>query len=343
MELVTSLPADTPLSEVAARVRRIEDLGFDTVHISETVRDPFSVCTLAAEHTTTLTIRTSMIVAFPRSPMLTACAAWDLARFSGGRFQLGIASQVRGNIVGRYSTGWTNPVAQLADYAASLRAIFAAFQDGTRLDHHGSHYDFTRLQPYFNPGPLDVPAPTLWMGGVNRRMCELAGATADGFVAHPTGSHPVSLKDHVLPALRTGAEQSARTDGGPRIIVVPKAITGRDEAAVTAARETLRPELAFLYSTPAYRGTLDRLDLPDIADRLTQSAQSGNWSALPQILTDKILKTLVPQAPYPDLPPLLNSWYAHTCHGISLDVPPTPADDPAFHTMLTTLRAIPPP
>ncbi|MCU1641511.1 MAG: class F420-dependent oxidoreductase [Nocardia sp.] len=75
MELVTSLPADTPLSEVAARVRRIEDLGFDTVHISETVRDPFSVCTLAAEHTTTLTIRTSMVVAFPRSPMLTAYAA----------------------------------------------------------------------------------------------------------------------------------------------------------------------------------------------------------------------------------------------------------------------------
>lgn len=103
----------------------------------------------------------------------------------------------------------------------------------------------------------------------------------------------------------------------------------------------MRSELAFLYSTPAYRGTLDRLGLTDVADRLTQSAQSGDWTALPQILTDKILKTLVPQAPYPDLPPLLHSWYAHTCHGISLDVPPTPADDPAFRTMLTTLRTLP--
>ncbi|MDJ0110868.1 LLM class flavin-dependent oxidoreductase, partial [Rhodococcus erythropolis] len=118
MELVTSLPADTPLRQVAQHVERIENLGFDTVHISETIRDPFAVAALAVEHSSTLTVRTSMVVAFARSPMVTALAAWDLAGFSGGRFQLGLATQVRGNIVGRYSMPWTNPVAQLRDYVS---------------------------------------------------------------------------------------------------------------------------------------------------------------------------------------------------------------------------------
>jgi alkanesulfonate monooxygenase SsuD/methylene tetrahydromethanopterin reductase-like flavin-dependent oxidoreductase (luciferase family) len=158
MELVTSLPADTPLRQVAQHVERIENLGFDTVHISETIRDPFAVAALAVEHSSTLTVRTSMVVAFARSPMVTALAAWDLAGFSGGRFQLGLATQVRGNIVGRYSMPWTNPVAQLRDYVSAVREIFQAFQTGGELDYAGSHYTFNRLQPYFNPGPLDVPA-----------------------------------------------------------------------------------------------------------------------------------------------------------------------------------------
>ena len=90
MERVASLPADTQLGRVAERVRRIEALGYDTVHVSETVRDPFTVCALALEHTSRLTVRTSMVVAFARSPMVTAYSAWELARFSGGRFQLGL-------------------------------------------------------------------------------------------------------------------------------------------------------------------------------------------------------------------------------------------------------------
>ena len=215
MDVITSLPASTRLADVPDRVRRIEDLGFDTIHVSETVRDPFSVCALALEHSTTLVVRTSMVVAFARSPMVTACSAWELARYSGGRFQLGIATQVRGNIVGRFSMPWTDPAAQLRDYVESLRAIFAAFAGGQSLDHHGSHYTFTRLQPYFNPGPIDMAPPPIWTGGVNRRMCTLAGAVADGFVAHPTSSHPAVLREYVLPALADGAAKAGRTERRP--------------------------------------------------------------------------------------------------------------------------------
>lgn len=155
------------------------------MHVSETIHDPFTVAAFALQATTTITVRTSMVLAFPRSPMITAYAAWDLARLSGGRFQLGVASQVRGNIVGRFSTAWSEPVSRMADYIGALRAIFHAFQTGERLNYVGAHYTFDKLQPYFNPGPLEHPAPAIWTGGVNARMVAMAGEVADGLSAIP--------------------------------------------------------------------------------------------------------------------------------------------------------------
>ena len=341
MDVITSLPASTRLADVPDRVRRIEDLGFDTVHVSETVRDPFSVCALALEHSTTLVVRTSMVVAFARSPMVTACSAWELARYSGGRFQLGIATQVRGNIVGRFSMPWTDPAAQLRDYVASLRAIFAAFAGRQSLDHHGSHYTFTRLQPYFNPGPIDMAPPPIWTGGVNRRMCTLAGAVADGFVAHPTSSHPAVLREYVLPALADGAAKAGRTDGGPRLVVVPRVISGRDDAAVATARDELRSELAFLYSTPAYQRTLELFGLTEIGTRLSGHARRKEWSALTGVFTDDVVSQLVPQGTYAELPGVLASRYDRMCDGIALDTSSDPGDDDEFAAMIDRIKSIP--
>ncbi len=341
MDVVTSLPASMYLSEVADEVQRIEDMGFDGVHISETVRDPFAVCTLALEHSTTLVVRTSMVVAFARSPMVTACAAWELARYSGGRFQLGIATQVRGNIVGRFSMPWSDPAAQLRDYVASLRAIFTAFAEGGNLDYHGSHYTFTRLQPYFNPGPIGTAPPPIWTGGVNRRMCTLAGGVADGFVAHTTSSHPAVLREYVLPALAAGAAKKGRTDGGPQLVVVPRVIAGRDEAAVAAARDDLRAELAFLYSTPAYQRTLELFGLHDVATRLSEHTRRKEWSALAGVLSDDVVDRLVPQGTYAELPDVLASWYDGVCDGIALDTPPNPDDDDEFAAMIRRVKSIP--
>ncbi|MGK2855340.1 MAG: LLM class flavin-dependent oxidoreductase, partial [Microbacteriaceae bacterium] len=137
MEIVATAPAVLGPAEIGAWAARAERLGFDTIHVSETIHDPFTVAALALQATTAMTVRTSMVLAFPRSPMIVAYAAWDLARYSGGRFELGIASQVRGNIVGRFSTEWSEPVSRLADYIRSLRAIFHAFQTGERLNYVG--------------------------------------------------------------------------------------------------------------------------------------------------------------------------------------------------------------
>ncbi|ASR36309.1 LLM class F420-dependent oxidoreductase [Prauserella marina] len=341
MELVTTLPADTPLHDVGTRVRRIEALGFDTVHIPETVHDSLSVALLALEHSTTLTVRTSMTLAFPRSPMVTAYAAWDLARFSGGRFQLGLASQVRGNIVGRFSVPWSRPSPWLADYIGALRAIFAAFTTGEPLDYHGSHFRFDRLQPYFNPGPASMAAPPIWTGGVNRRMCLVAGAHADGYVSHATNSHPRFLRGTTLPALAEGASSAGRSDGGPRVVVVPFCVTGADKTTLDASRELVRRELAFLYSTPAYRPTLSMLGHEQLGARLTELVGQRRWQRLSSVLTDEVLSGLVPEAGFAELPDVLHEWYGGLCEGLAIRLPEDPADDARFAGVLESIKDIP--
>lgn len=342
MELIASLPAATALRDVPTAARRAEQLGFDVLHVSETIHDPFTTAVLALEHTQRLVVRTSMLVALPRSPMTTAYAAWDLARFSGGRFQLGVATQVRGNIVGRYSAAWVNPVTQLRDYVASLRAIFAAFQHGTGLLHEGPHYRFDRLQPYFNPGPLDCAPPQIWVGGVNRQMTELGGEVADGFVCHPTASHPRYLEAEVHPHLATGAMRAGRTDGGPAMVANVRPLVGRTAREVEQAREELRQELAFLYSTPAYRAQLALFDLAELGERLSRMARDGDWSSLPAVLTDDVIARLLPQGSYADLPDVLEEWYAGRCDGLSLSLPEPDDHEREWAELVRRARAITP-
>ena len=133
MQVVASLDPTTPLAAVPAFARRVEAMGYDALHVAETVHDGFAVSLLALEHTTTLLVRTSVVIAFPRSPMVTALGAWELAAFSGGRFELGLGTQIRQNIVDRFSVEWRDPVARMGEYLDALTAIWDAFQSGERL------------------------------------------------------------------------------------------------------------------------------------------------------------------------------------------------------------------
>lgn len=152
-------------------------------------------------------------------------------------------------------------------------------------------------------------------------MCSLAGAVADGFVSHPTSSHPKVLAERIIPSLTAGGRK-------PRLIAVPKMITGKDPAAILAQREAVRSELAFLYSTPAYRVALEVLGLSEVGEELTVMARAGDWARLPAVLTDDVLDRLVTQCTYAELPEVLSSKYASLCDGIALAVwriPPTTA------------------
>ncbi len=200
----------TPLSRVADHARRAEALGYDGLNVPEAVHDGLLAVAVALQATTRLRVATSVLVAFPRSPMSLAHAAWDLAESSGGRFELGLGSQVRGTIVGRYSTPWSAPVPRMREYVQSLRAIFACWQDGTALSFEGDHYQFTRMQPFFNPGPIDAPDIPIHLGAIGPGMTGLVGEVADGMVCHPTNTAPRYLREIVLPRIASGAARAGR-------------------------------------------------------------------------------------------------------------------------------------
>ncbi|SPM31006.1 putative oxidoreductase, partial [Mycobacterium terramassiliense] len=339
MEVVASAPARLGLAEIGPWAARMERIGFEVIHVSETIHDAFTVAALALTHTTRLTVRTSVALAFPRSPMITAYAAWDLARYSDGRFQLGLATQVRGNIVGRFSVPWSQPALRMRDYIEAVLAIFHSFQTGEPLDYSGRFYRFDRLQPYFNPGPNPCAPPQIWTGGVNKKMCVLAGEISDGFVCHPTNSHPSILKAQTLPALAEGAKNGRRTGIPVAVVANPQPLMATTDAELVRLREHRRSELAFLYSTPAYRRQLEFFGFEDIGEALTGMARRNEWSDLHQHLTDEVLDVIVPQGTYDEIPAVLARWYSAVCTGLSLPVTDVPDDVLAM--LIDRLKAIP--
>src|ERR1700684_2422381 len=219
-----------------------------------------AVALLAAEHTERITVRTSVTLAFTLSPTLLAYAAWDIAQLSGGRFELGLGTQVRQNIEDRYAVPFgEDPIGRLGDYVGAVRAAFASFATGIAPVYESPHYRLTRLQPYFNPGPdTETVVPPIYLGGVQRRACALAGAVADGFVSHPTNSNPRYLRETCLPALAEGARTAGRglATVGFETVVGTSVISASSPAGLLAERERQRRLLAFLYSTPASAPTL---------------------------------------------------------------------------------------
>ncbi len=337
MQVYASLDDHLPLSDVPGYVRRVEAMGYDGIHVPETVHDVFLTALLAIQSSQNLTVRTSVAVAFPRSPMVVALAAWDLARLSQGRFSLGLGTQVRGNIEGRYATAWSDPVGRMREYVESLRAIFACFSSGKPLAYDGAHYRFTRLQPYFNPGAHDHPDIPILLGGVNAQLCQLAGEVADGLVTHPTSWLPAVL-ERIVGDVRAGQHRAGRAEGSTQLIASSQFVTGADAAALERNRETKRRSLAFLYSTPAYRPALETVGLADRADRLHALARAHEWEEMAAAVDDEMLEAVAPSATYDHLAALLLSRNGGRADALVLTPPTSSAEDAEMAAVLETLR-----
>ncbi len=327
-----------PLSRVAGHARRAEALGYDGLAVPEAVHDGLAAATAALLATTRLAVATSVLVAFPRSPMAVAHAAWDLQEASTGRFELGLGSQVRGNIEGRYSTTWSAPVPRMREYVQSLRAIFERRQHGTPLRFEGEHYRFTRMQPFFDPGPLEHPDIPIFLGGVGPGMTALAGEVADGLVTHPTNTAPRYLREVVRPRLAKGAARVGRDATSVTLMVSPLVATGTTEADAGSARDERRSLLAFLYSTPTYARSLELFGWSECGERLHALSRNGRWQEMPALVSDAMLDTFVPTAPYAGIADLLRDWLAGLADRIAFPVPDDPVHDAEAAQAIERLR-----
>jgi probable F420-dependent oxidoreductase len=329
----------TPLSQLDAHARRAEALGYDGLNVPEAVHDGFLAASVALQATQRIHVATSVTVAFPRSPMAVAIAAWDLAELSGSRFELGLGSQVKGNIEGRYGTPWTPPVQRMRDYVGALRAIFDTFQTGTKLAFESENYSFSRMQPFFCPEPLADPTLPIGLGGVGPKMTELAGELADGLTTHPTNTAPRYLRDVLGARLNAGAERGQRSLAEFRLLVGCRVATGPTEAAVAREREAARRTLAFLYSTPAYWKSLEIFGWEDRGVALRALTREEKWDEMAGLVDDEMLDTFVPQGTYDEIVEVLQDWYGDLTSWITFPLPPDPVDDVAAAAVIERLRA----
>ena len=340
MRVYSGMDPRLPLRDVPAHAQRIEALGYDGLHVAETIHDPFLVSLVALQSTQRLVVRTSVALALVRSPMAVAYTAWDLAETSGGRFQLGLGTQIRPHIERRFGATFDDPVGRLRDHIGAVRACWNAFDGVAPLDYHSEHYELTLLTPNFTPDPLpaEVTRPSVWMGGVNKKLVETAGSIADGFVTHPTNSHPRYLREVCRPGLAAGAAKAGRNVDQVELVVGTQWILGATRADIDERREHNRRLLAFLYSTPAYERTLELFGWSDLAGRLRALIREQRWSDLADLVTDDVLDTLVPQATYDELPEVALDWFGDTADGILVAPPPNDEHDRRLAAAVARLR-----
>ena len=327
-----------PLAAVAGHAQRAERLGCDGLVVPEAVYDAIPAATLALAATTRLRVATGVVVAFARSPMLLAQDAFALAQLSGGRFELGLGPQVKGNVEKRFGMPWTAPAARMHDYVGALRAVFACWQRGEPLRYESASYTLTRMQPFFAPERLACAEPAILLGAIGPKMIGVAGELSDGLIAHPTNSTPGYLRDVVRPGLAAGARKAGRAPAAIRVIANPMTATGPDAAAVAAEREAARDVLAFTYSTPAYWATLEHHGWGEVGRALLARTRAGQWDGLRELVTDAMLDVLVPTAGFAEIAGLLRERYAEVADALTLRLPKDPSRDSEFARVIEALR-----
>jgi probable F420-dependent oxidoreductase len=277
-------------AELGPLAGRLEEAGYDELVVSETRHDPFLSLTVAAGTTTRIALRSGIAVAFARNPMSTAMLANDLQLLSGGRFTLGLGTQLKTHVTKRFSMPWSRPVAQMREYVMALRAIWRTFETGERLRFRGEFYRHTLMAPFFNPGPNPYGWPPVVLAGVGEAMTEMAGEVADGFVVHNISTR-LFLEEVTLPALRRGRATAGKSMDGFELHLTPMIATGRTEEEFERSVASTRAQIAFYTAAPTYERILELHGLSEVRDELHRLAAEGRADEMPSVIDDKILHT----------------------------------------------------
>lgn len=277
--------------DVAARAAHLEADGFDAAWTSESAHDPFLPLMAAAAGTDRLRLGTAIAVAFARSPMNVAQLANDLHLYSGGRFTLGLGTQVKAHIERRFAMPWSRPAARMREFVLALRAIWRCWETGERLAFRGEFYSHTLMTPFFSPGPNPHGTPPVHLAAVGEAMTEVAGEVADGILLHPFTTRRY-LVERTGPALDRGATTAGRTGADREVSLHCLVATGATEEELAGAVRAVRDQIAFYGSTPAYRRVLDLHGWGQLGAELHALSVSGRaerWTEMGRLVDDEVL------------------------------------------------------
>lgn len=303
---VTIFPTD--LNTAGDLARRVEDYGFDGLWTAETAHNPFLPLTHAAAATQRISLGTAIAVAFPRSPMVTAGIAWDLAEQSKGRFVLGLGTQVKAHITRRFSTEWSAPVPRLREYIESMRAIWNTWQNGALLRYQGEHYKFTLMSPFFAPTPMPYADIPVYIAGVNEGLCRLAGELCQGFHVHAFHT-PRYLKESIIPAIESGLQKTGRARADIKLSCAIFVVTGSSAEEIQNHAVMAKSQIAFYASTPSYAAVMETHGWGDLAQKLNAMSREGRWAEMWQEISDDMLDEFAVVAPPDELPHKMKERY----------------------------------
>lgn len=287
MRVVTSVTG-IDLNELGNKVSELEARGFHGITTQENRHEPFMPLAVAATHTQKLELRTSIAIAFSRSPEPVAHTAWDLQAASKGRFTLGLGSQVKGHNIRRFSVPWSAPAPRMREYIQSLRAIWSCWQTGSKLDYQGEHYQFTLMTPNFTPEPLSCELPRIQIAAVGPVMMTVAAEECDGVLLHGFCTRKY-LEETVMPRLEAGLARAGRDKNQFEISGGGFVATGADDETVHKAAEWVRMRVGFYGSTPSYWPVFESHGLEALGHKLNDMSKKGQWDQMTSEISDDVL------------------------------------------------------
>ncbi len=314
------------LADMPTLTRQIEAIGFDGLWTAEAGSDAFLPLTLAAEHSERINMGTSIAVAFPRTPTVLAHIAWDLARYSNGRFIMGLGAQVKAHNERRLGVKWEKPVRRMRETVEAMHALWDCFQNGTRLKYEGEFFNLSLMTPFFSGKPLDVPRPPVYISAVNEMMLKLSGKVCDGALLHPF--HSVKyLKEFALPTIEAGLSERGRTRDQYTAVGSVFAIPKDGQKPAAEYEKYVREQLSFYMSTPAYRVVLEMHGWLDVSNTLGQMARQGEWAEMPKLITDEMMDAFAITGTWAELGQQAKSRYAGLLDRLNYYLPFVPGEE----------------
>ena len=269
------------------RVAAQDAAGYDTIVTDEAKADPFVRSAVAASRTSRAEIMTGIAVAFARTPMLLAYSAHDMNVISGGRFHLGLGSQVKAHITRRYAMPWTHPAPRMKEMIQAIHAIWDCWYEGKSLDFQGEYYRHTLMTPMFTPLELDLPRPKIHLGAVGPYMTRAAADVADGMITHSLTT-PAYIRDVTIPMLEEGLGARGLAMKDFELSGVPFVATGETEEMLESEKLRIRKQIAFYCSTPSYRAVLDHQGWGALHEAALPMSKAGQWNAMTDLIDDEV-------------------------------------------------------
>ena len=275
--LGTFISVGKSLDQAIERVKRAEELGYDSTYVTHIAsRDSLAVLMAYAAATERIKLGTGVLPIYSRTPVATAQTAATIDEYSGGRMVLGLGVSHQVTVENWYGTKLERPLKAMREYAGIVRAALHG-EDPSEGEIFKCRFRFMGYEP--RP---DIP---IYVAALSPKMLRLAGEIADGAMLWLC--NPSYIRDVVVPEVRAGRERVGKSlDGFDVVAAVPSAVTDDKDSAY----ETMRNDLITYWSLPFYRAMIERSGFD--TDLANYDGAAGDVDSMKRAISDDFLEVL---------------------------------------------------